>query len=661
MSVTPKAIHTMYARPGDESFQPVVQVLSVAALSGQKGRFKIILSDGENYTTGLLSSTLTGAHGGDCPYKQYQLVRMDHYKVSTVQEKNFVLVNALTEMGPPLACGQLGNPVAYKTTATSMVSNASNPYPPTSTTNPYAAAPAPYGAPAPTPYGNPYQQSSAFQAGMQHSVAPQPQVPHVNHTAGPVRYLQPTEQVIPMSHLTIYTQKWTIKARVSTKSDMRTFRNARGEGQLMTVDIVDTEQTEMRATFFGAAAQKFHVYLQIGKVYTFSKGSVKPANPKFNPKAQYELMFDEHSEIKEVADDTSIPTMKINLVPIGAIADIPVGESVDIAGIVTEAGEVGSVTVRSTGRETSRRSVTVADDSGSSIEVTVWGDKAMKLGDDLRSNPVIFIKACRVGDYNGRSLSTAPSSIVEIDPDHPRSFQLKSWWIHKGGNTMKFAQLSERTGGAGGAPNGASKRTTINAMREEDVASLVPSTGFGGMMGGDPSKRSFNSHTLKAVVIHIPLRDSSPIYYKSCPTEVDDGRGGRRLCQKKTDLQGDCYVCAEQHVNRNASARYILSMRIQDATGECLIRAFHDQARSVLGIDASEIDSSPDPMATQQAAIQDCLFQPYMFKIRSKKEIHMDEEKTNMIVTEVVPVNPTADAKYMLGNIEKFLTHSTTF
>lgn len=89
---------------------------------------------------------------------------------------------------------------------------------------------------------------------------------------------------------------------------------------------------------------------------------------------------------------------------------------------------------------------------------------------------------------------------------------------------------------------------------------------------------------------------------------------------EKAELQGDTYVCAEQHMNRVANARYILSMRIQDASGECLIRAFHDQAKSVLGADASEIANSHDPLMAQQQAVESALFKSYIFRIRSKKK-----------------------------------------
>jgi replication factor A1 len=695
MSITPGALQSVYSQPNESSSRRVVQILSVSSLAGQTGRYKMILSDGETYTTGLLASHFIQTLGGTCPFKQFQLVSLDHYQVNSVNDKHFLLIHGLSEVTPPLPNGQIGNPVAYRSTGipASTASNPPNPSlvasvatgPPVNNysypqidpvpqqsagfVNPYIGGAPPSSQPKPPSAQlarHPSMPShTPFAAGMQQSL---PQVPYQHSgSSGPVRYMQPVEQVLPMSQLTIYTQKWTIRARVATKSDMRTFRNAKGEGQLMTVDLVDSEQSEMRATFFGSAAQKFFPILTVGKVFNFSRGSVKPANPKFNPRAQYELMFDEHSEIQEVVDDGSIPSMKLSIVPIATIANAAVGNNVDIAGIVTNVGEVGLVTIKSTGKETPRRTVTMVDDSGCSIELTIWGERAEKLGEELKAcqNPIVFVKGCRVGDFNTRSLSTAPSSQIEIDPDHPRSFELKAWWM-KSGSRETITALSVQgsglgaQGGMGGPPGTSSPtdRTTIQNMRADDVANLVASTGFAAMQNG--AGRTVNSHLVKATIVHIPIRDTSSLYYKSCMTEVDDGRGGRRLCQKKAELQGgDTYVCAEQHMNRSANPRYILSMRIQDPSGECLVRAFHDQGKAILGIDAAEIDSSPNPSVTQQLAIDKALFRPFVFKIRSKKEVHMDEERMNMVVSDVQPVNPNSDARYMLANIRQFLNRST--
>ena len=94
---------------------------------------------------------------------------------------------------------------------------------------------------------------------------------------------QPGLNVMPISELSCYSGRWCIKARVTTKSEIRTFRNARGEGKLFSIDLCDKDSGEIRGSFFGKAVDKFHPMLEVGKVYTFAKGSVKNANKRFNP------------------------------------------------------------------------------------------------------------------------------------------------------------------------------------------------------------------------------------------------------------------------------------------------------------------------------------------------------------------------------------------
>ena len=55
--------------------------------------------------------------------------------------------------------------------------------------------------------------------------------------------------IIQLSHLTVsFQNKWTIKARVTHKSDIRRWSNARGEGHLFSFDLVD-ESGEIRCGY----------------------------------------------------------------------------------------------------------------------------------------------------------------------------------------------------------------------------------------------------------------------------------------------------------------------------------------------------------------------------------------------------------------------------
>lgn len=109
-----------------------------------------------------------------------------------------------------------------------------------------------------------------------------------------------TAAIYPIESLSPYQNQWTIKARVTNKSDIRTWSNQRGEGKLFNVTLMD-ESGEIRATAFNAAVDDLYDRIQEGKVYLISKAKVNLAKKKFsNINNEYELTFERNSEVQEV-------------------------------------------------------------------------------------------------------------------------------------------------------------------------------------------------------------------------------------------------------------------------------------------------------------------------------------------------------------------------
>jgi replication factor A1 len=69
----------------------------------------------------------------------------------------------------------------------------------------------------------------------------------------------------PIEALSTYSHKWTIRARVTQKSDIRTWSNQRGDGKLFSVNFMD-DTGEIRATGFNEAVDNLYPKLEEGKV-----------------------------------------------------------------------------------------------------------------------------------------------------------------------------------------------------------------------------------------------------------------------------------------------------------------------------------------------------------------------------------------------------------
>lgn len=58
----------------------------------------------------------------------------------------------------------------------------------------------------------------------------------------------------PIKSLNTFLHDWKIKARVTKKHQMRFYKNARGDGSILNIELIDNQGTQIQGTFFNEQA-----------------------------------------------------------------------------------------------------------------------------------------------------------------------------------------------------------------------------------------------------------------------------------------------------------------------------------------------------------------------------------------------------------------------
>lgn len=240
----------------------------------------------------------------------------------------------------------------------------------------------------------------------------------------------------PIKALALYEKGWTIKARLVRKEMKKQCKN-RQTNFVMPLEFMDEEGTQITALVCGEAVDTLDKTMKENRVYVISNGEVKIAAKKYSSvKNDFSLMLDAKAKIEEVADDKHIKDKGFNFALIKNIANMSDGSMIDVLGIVvkTSAKQL-HVPKKGKGAQTDsapapahtdekmyKRAITLCDESGMSIGVTMWRRLAEV---ELTVGQVVGLKRVKVSSFNEKQLNTIPPSEVVIDPADKRTEALK--------------------------------------------------------------------------------------------------------------------------------------------------------------------------------------------------------------------------------------------
>ncbi|KAL3637902.1 Replication protein A 70 kDa DNA-binding subunit D [Castilleja foliolosa] len=445
-----------------------------------------------------------------------------------------------------------------------------------------------------------------------------------------------TRRIQPLVSLNPYQGNWNIKVRVTSKGNMRSYKNARGEGCVFNVELTDEDGTQIQATMFNEAARKFFDKFQMGKVYYISKGNLKVANKQYKTvQNDYEMTLNENSQVEEINNEpTFIPETKFNFIPIDELGPYVNGrELIDVIGVVQSVSPTMSIRRKSNNEMVPKRDITIADDTKKTVVVSLWGDNATNVGQELLDmsdkSPVVAIKSLKVGDFQGVSLSAVSKSVVVINPENPEAKKLRSWYDSEGKDT---SLASIGSGLSPLAKGGARSMYT-------DRVSLAHITGNPSL--GEDKPVFF---CIKAHISYI--KPDQAMWYRACKT-----------CNKKvTEAVESGYWCEGcQKNDADSSLRYIMVVKVSDASGEAYLSVFNEQAEKIIGCTANELNElkSQDGDGSYQMKLKDATWVPHLFRVSVTPHEYNNEKKQRITMKAVAPVDYATESKYLLEEISK--------
>ncbi|KAK1372132.1 Replication protein A subunit [Heracleum sosnowskyi] len=458
-----------------------------------------------------------------------------------------------------------------------------------------------------------------------------------NGNMAPSARMGMSRRVHPLVSLNPYQGNWTIKVRLTNKGNMRNYKNARGEGCVFNVELTDEDGTQIQATMFNESAKKFYDRFQLGKAYYISKGTLRVANKQFKTVPNdYEMTLNENSMVEEASEEgTFIPETKFNFIPIDQLGPyVNNSELVDVIGVVQSVSPTMSIRRKSNNETIPKRDITIADESKKTVVVSLWSDLATTVGQELLDiadqSPVVAIKSLKVGDFQGVSLSSLSRSVIVVNPETPESKKLKSWYDSEGKET------SMASVGTGLTPSSKSGGRSMYSDRVS-ISYITSNPSLGEEKPVFFSAKGYISF----------IKPDQSMWYRACKT-----------CNKKvTEAIGSGFWCEGCQKNDDqCNLRYIMVAKVADASGEAMLSFFNDQAETVVGCSAQELDnlkSQEGDGTPYQMKLKEATWVPHLFRVSVVPQEYNNEKRQRITVRSVAPVDYAAESRFLLEEITK--------
>lgn len=452
--------------------------------------------------------------------------------------------------------------------------------------------------------------------------------PELMHSPRPMR--SNSEQVIAINELTPYIGKWAIKGRVTSKSGIREYNNAKGGGKLFSFTLAD-KSGEIKVTAFNADCERVFAYVEPNKVYLLTRASIRNADKRYSA-ADLEITLQSDSHLEEVRDAneiSQIPMARFNFVSIGSLASTQPAQPIDLIGAITNVGEFSTIVSRTKNKELKKRNITIVDMSRHTISVTIWGDQAESFSGLM--DDIFVTKAARVGTYGGRSASAGDCFF--INPDIPECRKLKNWYQSLLDKNFTALTQSQESGGSSDQWRYIGDCLDIEKTRElirlDQQSALYSKT--------------------RATIFSV---GKNPVY-KCCPQE---GCGKKLMDTQNGELK--CEKC--QQTYSNYKYRYKTDIEVGDVSGSCWTTLWDEKAENLFGMKAEELERymRMENKEEYENIITKPNFKTFLFTTRSRIDTYNQEERVKLNIVNMVADNPLTYSKRLIEEIKQLSTVS---
>lgn len=437
-------------------------------------------------------------------------------------------------------------------------------------------------------------------------------------------------QTINIGDLTPYIGKWVVKGRVTSKSGIREYNNAKGGGKLFNFTLADNTG-EIKVTGFNTDCERYYPIVEPNKVYILGRGSVKNADKRYTT-ADFEITLNNDSLLElsgDPKDERSLPLAKFNFVGIGSLGDLALNQPVDLLGAITEVGEFSTIISKTKNKELKKRNITIVDMSRHSISVTIWGDQAETFV--AQEGDIFITKGARVGNYGGKSASAG--DCIFINPDIPETRKVKNWYRNLNERNFTALTSTQEQGGGG------DQWKTIDQMLNMDYVKTQQSSGSGSGLYGK----------CKATLITV---GKNPVY-KCCP---NGGCGKKLIDTQNGELK--CEKC--QQTYSTYKYRYKTDIEIGDHTTSTWVTLWDEKAEMILKMKPEELERymKMDNKEQYDKIITRPNFKQFIFTLRSRLDTYNNDERVKLHVISMNPLEPTSMAKKLMEEIKTFTAYN---